>query len=146
MPLDYVGASSPPSHGLRDNGPIELIGSEPDCTSPLARAALAAADVVFCDENADRDILRLVAPGALVELVSGDGGRDPTRALSISRARKLAGDGWRVVWITSAQSVGSAADLGDVGHPIAGADDISVAAAEAYQPHAFATALNGLAG
>jgi hypothetical protein len=115
-------------------GPIFVRMTNSEEISPTARVALAAADVVFCDDDADRGVVALTSPGALVEFVAVNGAGAWSRPLSIARARRLACDGWRVVWITSVN-----VDL----PPDCEQADCAV---EAGAPYALATAFNGLAG
>ena len=143
MPLDFL-AYSRTSRASGEIGPALPPGSDPGDRSADAQAALARADAIFCEESAGPDILSLAAPGALVELVAADRNHAVVRALFIARARKLAGDGWRVVWVAPNDTAGLAADLGHVGAAGGGADDGAPTAART--PHVFATALNGLAG
>jgi hypothetical protein len=98
--------------------------------SPNRRGTLARADVVFCDEDAERSILEHTGPGTLVEFVAVNGGREWSRPVSLSRARRLAAmfggccpkfnwdtTGWRVVWVASA-NIDMLADFDQVGHLI----------------------------
>jgi hypothetical protein len=115
-------------------GPIFVRMANSEEISPTGRAALAAADVVFCDDDVDPGVVALTRPCALVEFVSVNGAGAWSRPLSIARARRLARDGWRVVWIASA-NVDLPSDC-----------EQTDCAVEAGAPHALATAFNGLAG
>jgi hypothetical protein len=142
MPLDFLAYSDPLGQIAR--GLPLLIGSDPSATSPSPEAALAWADVIFCEEHPSSDILSLAAPGALVELVPAGGDHTALRALSISRARTLAHDGWRVVWVAPRGSADLAADFGYIAVGHGAIDDGGTTAART--PHVLATAFNGLAG
>jgi uroporphyrin-III C-methyltransferase len=152
-----MGSSPRAAAGPRtDAGSVFLIGSDPERPGELAwpaLAALAAADAVLHDGEVDRDTLALVPRRVLVEPVPGD----------IARVGKLAGEGWRVVWLVNgdpARSPRRRADaerLRDAGiatHTIAGflhCDEEAVFGAAirpagAVAPQPLATALNGLAG
>jgi uroporphyrin-III C-methyltransferase len=139
-----------------DAGSVFLIGSDPERPGALswpALAALAAADVVLHDGAADPATLALVPRRVLVEAAAGD----------IGRVSKLAGEGWRVVWLVSGDPANSPArrvaaerlrEAGIATHTIAGflhCEERAVFAAAAatagpVAPQPLATALNGLAG
>ena len=99
--------------------------------------ALMTADVVFAEERVEAAILALSPRSALVEPVAGENGPSPARERAVARARRLADDGWRVVWLAAAGSR-------DIGNDFGGVDTADLAATCA--PHQLATALNGLAG
>ncbi len=134
------------SPSLPPGGPglVFLIGSDPDRPGELtwpALAALAAADAVLHDGDVDPLTLALAPRGCLVEPAPGD----------IARARKLAQEGWRVVWLVAGDPARSpekfAAASGIAVRTIAGiagGEPATLAACPAPQP--FATPLNGLAG
>jgi hypothetical protein len=85
-------------------GCIFLIRSDPARAHLLgrpARAALAAADSVLHDDDIDPRILALVPHSAFVEPVASDSDCTPAKSPAIARARKLAFEGWRVVWLVS---------------------------------------------
>ncbi len=148
--------SPPDLPGRRaDAGLVFLIGSNPDRPGELswpARAALSAADAVVHDGKVAPDILALVPRHCFVEADPGD----------VARVRKLAGEGWRVVWLVvgdpsiSLATLADAERLADAGiavGTIAGLlgggrdNERAVASLDAsLAPQAFATALNGLAG
>ena len=137
-------------------GPVLLVGSDPGRPGELswpALAALAAADVVLHDGAVDPGTLALVPGRALVEPAPGD----------LSRVGKLAGEGWRVVWLVSGDPASLPARRADAErlkargiatHTIAGFPDCdgetlftaATAAAGIAAPQPYATALNGLAG
>ena len=150
--LSALSASSPVSPGTAC-GCIFLIRSDPGHAHLLARsarAALAAADSVLHDDDVDPRILALVPHGAFVEPVARDSDCARAKSPAIARARKLASEGWRVVWLVS----------DDDRHPpaaLAGGGTIHVCTdvcAHVPQPDAvagrgpqpLATAFNGLAG
>lgn len=98
-----LSASSPVPPGTAC-GCIFLIRSDPAHAHLLgrpARAALAAADSVLHDNDVDPRILALVPHGAFVEPVASDSDCTPAKSPAIARARKLASEGWRVVWLVS---------------------------------------------
>jgi len=135
-----------------DAGLVFLIGFNRDRPGELswpALAALAAADAVVHDGDVDPDILALVPRRCFVEAVPGD----------IARVRKLANEGWRVVWLVvddpanSPAKVADAERLAEAGiaiHTIASlwsaGPDTPGPIGNALGPQSFATALNGLAG
>jgi uroporphyrin-III C-methyltransferase len=152
-----MGSSPSTPNGVRTEvGSVFLIGSDPERPGALswpALAALAAADAVLHDGAVGPDTLALVPRRVLVEPVPGD----------IARVGKLAGEGWRVVWLVSGNPASSPKrraeverlrEAGIATHTIAGflncdEDGVSgaaVAAAGAVAPQPLATALNGLAG
>ena len=101
--LSALSASSPVSPGTACSC-IFLIRSDPAHAHLLgrpARAALAAADSVLHDDDVDPRILALVPHGAFVEPVASDSDCAPAKSPAIARARKLASEGWRVVWLVS---------------------------------------------
>ena len=132
-----IPSSGRPNPTLGEWPPIRLVASGVGDIGPSEREVLATADVIFCDADADIASLRLTAPRALVEQVRGNA--------SMARARDLASDGWRVVWLTSADRAGSLAYSGELGRT---RDDAGpqLTAARSYEPHQLATAFNGLAG
>ncbi len=121
-----------------------LLAPDVSGISPNERDILASADVIFCEQSADAGSLACAAPRAFIEQVRGS---DPAQlpAVSIDRARRLADDGWRVVWLASADRAGSLAHL-QPANPGAAGGGSDPAAARAYEPHRLATAFNGLAG
>jgi uroporphyrin-III C-methyltransferase len=145
-----------PASRRPDAGSVFLIGSDPQRPGELswpALAALAAADAVLHDGAVDPGTLALVPRRVLVEPVPGD----------IARVGKLAGEGWRVVWLVSGDPARSPAhradaerlrEAGIATHTIAGflyCDEVAVLGAAlppagAVAPQPLATALNGLAG
>lgn len=127
-----------------ERGPTLLVASDVGGIAPSERDFLAAADVIFCEQVADIGSLMLAAPRALIEPVRG-GERAPSRAVSINRACHLADDGWRVVWLTSADRTGSLPNCAQV-TPVHDDSGTNLAAARPYEPHPLATAFNGLAG
>jgi siroheme synthase len=150
--LSALSALSPVSPGTAC-GCIFLIRSDPAHAHLLAqpaRAALAAADSVLHDDDVDPRILALVPHGAFVEPVASDSDCTPAKSPAIARARKLASEGWRVVWLVS----------DDDGHPSAAlavggtvhvctdvcAHESQAAAVNGRGPKPLATAFNGLAG
>jgi hypothetical protein len=128
---------------------VSVIGSDARCSGEMPRAqrsVLAAADVVLHEGNVDPAILKLVRQGAFVEPVSVSGHPTLTRAFAIARARKLAGEGWRVVWLVAGDADHLAPDFAEAGLVAGdhGAADAVVVSGRA--PRLLATALNGLAG
>jgi hypothetical protein len=124
--------------------------ADPSALPLSTRTALAAADAVLYDGDADPRVLALARCDAFVEPVSRGDGR-MAAGVAITRMRKLVSEGWRVVWLASSDTVLSpAAILGDSGAvhicgeicPHAqGAGPVP-----AHAPHNLATAFNGLAG
>jgi siroheme synthase len=137
-------------------GSVFLIGLDPKRPGELswpALAALAAADAVLHDGAVDPGTLNFVPRHVLVERLPGD----------IARIGKLAGEGWRVVWLVSGDPASSSMyrsgaerlrKAGIATHTIAGflsCDDDAVfgaalPSAGAVAPQPLATAFNGLAG
>jgi hypothetical protein len=145
MSSGYVASCGPPGLEIRECGRILLIGSDAGAMSPSAQAALAAADVVYCEQDVDPDILAGTAPRAFVEWVPADGDRAVARAVSVSRACKLASDGWRVVWVIPGDRAHSLPDFA-AANPEIDAGNVEAHVAATGEPHLLATALNGLAG
>jgi hypothetical protein len=150
--LSALSALSPVSPGTAC-GCIFLSRSDPAHAHLLARsarAALAAADSVLHDDDVDPEILALVRHGAFVEPVAAGNDRAPARSPAIARARKLAFEGWRVVWLVSDDDRHPPAALA-AGGTIHVCTDVCVhepqaAAVNGHGPHPLATAFNGLAG
>jgi hypothetical protein len=112
------------------------------CSSQVSaeqRAALAAADVVCVETGVGADIVAVAPRGALVESVPSLGSLNSTHQRALARARQLAADGWRVVWL-------SRSEVDPVGAAFVSGDTAAAALAAAPAPPALATALNGLAG
>jgi hypothetical protein len=103
------------------------------------RAALAAADVIFAETGVETGIVAAAPRGAHVERVPTEGSLGAVHRHALVRARRLAADGWRVVWL-------SRDTVDPVGAEFASGDAAAAALAAAPAPHALATALNGLAG
>jgi siroheme synthase len=147
-----LSALSPVSPGTAC-GCIFLIRSDPAHAHLLgrpARAALAAADSVLHDDDVDPRILALVPHGAFVEPVASDSDCTPAKSPAIARARKLASEGWRVVWLVSDDDRHPPVALA-AGSTIHVCTDVCVhepqaAAVNAHGPKPLATAFNGLAG
>ena len=134
-------------------GCIFLIRSDPAHAHLLAqpaRAALAAADSILHDDDVDPRILALVPHGAFVEPVASDTDCTPAKSPAIARARKLASEGWRVVWLVSDDDRYPPAAFAG-GGTIHVCTDVCVhepqaAAVNGRGPKPLATAFNGLAG
>jgi uroporphyrin-III C-methyltransferase len=142
-----------------DAGLVFVIGSDPDRPGELswpALAALAAADAVVHDGGVDPDTLALIPHRCFVEAVPGN------EALpgNIARVRKLAGEGWRVVWLVVGDPANSPDKRADAERLAAagitirtiaslsggGSDGVDRIGCNTLAPQSFATALNGLAG
>lgn len=139
-----------------DAGLVFLIGSSPDRPGELswpALAALGAADAVVHDQDVDPRTLALVPRRCFVEAVPRD----------FARVRKLASEGWRVVWLIVGDPPTSLVELADAersaqapGIAIRTMASLSSAVPDssgsifsrgnAPAPQPLATALNGLAG
>jgi hypothetical protein len=128
---------------------IVVIGSGPchsgEMTSPL-RSALAAADVVLLEEGVEPSALNLVAQAAFVERVETYGDPIIGRASGIARARKLASEGWRVVWLAAGNAEQLADELADAGLATGGCCAADAVVTVEREPRLLATPLNGLAG
>ena len=137
MGSTQISSSGSPNPTPGEWPPIRLVALDVGGIGTSQREVLATADVIFCDADADIASLRLTAPRALIEPVRGNA--------SMARARGLAFDGWRVVWLTSADRAGSLVPSGEPGRT---RDDagVQLTAARSYEPHQLATAFNGLAG
>jgi hypothetical protein len=125
---------------------------DPSALPSSARTALAAADAVLYDRGVDSRILALARQNAFLEPVAGS---DDLAAatIAIARVRKLASEGWRVVWLVRA-------DLDQLSAAIDGASgcadlhictDLCTHAEQALfalarGPQTLASAFNGLAG
>jgi hypothetical protein len=136
-------------------GSVFLIEAHPECPGELpwpALAALAAAETVVHDDDVDPETLALVPQRCFVEPAPGD----------VARVRKLAGEGWRVVWLVVGDPVlspdkrAAAERLADAGitvrmiaslsGPGLGVSRRTNGCGSAPAPQSFGTALNGLAG
>ncbi len=146
MPLDTVGFLSQSRSGRARPGVLAVALAPPRETVPAALAALAAADVVFHEDGAGSAILAHVTRGALVEPVPADGHDAQARSAALARAGRLAGDGWRVVWLVAGDAENTALEFADSGPAVEERDTAAGCAASARAPHLLATALNGLAG
>jgi hypothetical protein len=150
MPADPTPASLRTNgHALSGPAPVVVIGSERSCFGEMPepeRSALAAADVVLHEPDVAPSILSLVKRGAFVEPVAANGHPLLTRASGIARARKLASEGWRVVWLVAGDTEPLSADFAEAGLVVAGCAAADAFVASGRGPHLFATALNGLAG
>ena len=144
MPSHDIASSSPPIDVASAGRPTLISVRGPGDISPKARAVVAGADIIFCEEEAYGGIIALVSSGALVETVSVTADRTWSRAFSVARARKLAADGWRVVWVAAVE----ADDLPEFecADGIGGAGVADPAAPAGCAPHPLATPFNGLAG
>jgi hypothetical protein len=136
MPLDALAA------------PLAADPCFPGETARPAIRAITAAEVVFHEDEVDAEILAHVPRSVLVEPIAADA---VAKDLGIDRARKLAAEGWRVVWLVAGDPAPPAADFAEAGIVESGAEFSARATrifvvAGAYQPHLLATALNGLAG
>jgi uroporphyrin-III C-methyltransferase len=132
-------------------GSVFLIGSDPEWPGRLcwpALAALGAADAVVHDGTVDPAILALVPQRVSVERA----------AAAIERVGKLAGEGWRVVWLVNGDPARSrkrraeALRLREAGVAmqtitglLPGGEAVAVVP-ETLTPQLLATPLNGLAG
>jgi uroporphyrinogen III methyltransferase / synthase len=140
---------SPAPPFARLAGPVVFIGCDPAETGTLAwpaRAALDAADVVLYDPDAPASVLDLVPKRCFAEPA---GGPDAV----VSRAARLAGDGWRVVRLVAGDPTLAEAAFDEAERLLAagietrtlsgsgGAD-----AGEFSESRRLSTALNGLAG
>ncbi len=150
MPLDSTSAFlEDGGYALSTLAPIVVIVSDPSRPgemTPPQRSALAAADVVLLEEDVDPPPLNFVARGAFVEPVEANRSPMPARASGIARARKLASEGWRVVWLAAGNAERLAVDLADAGLVIEGRCAADAFAAAGRPPHLLATPLNGRAG
>lgn len=123
---------------------INACGFSPAGMSQAATDALAAADLVLHEDGIDASIAALVPSGALLEPVSARGSA-VTKSLALARARRLASEGWRVVWLSSGDVEGLAADFAKAGLALNN-DTRAASFANAAPPHRLATGFNGLAG
>jgi hypothetical protein len=149
MPAEAAPTSLGKHPALTETVPVLVIGSDPFCPGEMPaphRSALAAADVVLHEENVDPVILKLVGRGAFVEPVSANGHPTFARASAIGRARKLAGEGWRVVWLVAGDTNHLALDFAEAGLVAGDCTAADAFVASGREPHMLATALNGLAG
>jgi len=144
MPYDHTASSRPPSPGGGGAVPRLVIGSNARDLSPGARALIAAADIVFCEADADSGATALIAPGTFIERVPAERDRAVSQSRAISRACKLAADGWRVVWVAAVDPAASFADCDQTG--CNGAEYADIGTRAANEPQQWATAFNGLAG
>jgi len=150
--LSALSVSSPVLPGTAC-GCIFLIRSDAACADllgPPARAALAAADAVLHDHDVDPRIRALIPRRAFVEPAASDSDDGPAKSPAIARARKLASEGWRVVWLVSDDGQHPPAALAGGGtiHVCTDgcAHETQAAIVDGRGPQPLATALNGLAG
>jgi hypothetical protein len=135
-------------------GCIFLIRSDPAHAHLLgrpARAALAAADSVLHDDDVDPRILAFVPHGVFVEPVATGSDCAPAKSPATARARKLAFEGWRVVWLVSGDDrhcpPALAAACGAIHFCTdGGSHEPQPATVDGHGPQPLATAFNGLAG
>lgn len=146
MPLDTVGFLPQSRLGSARPRVLAVALAAPRETAPAALAALAAADVVFHEDGTGDAILAHVPRGALVEPVPADGHDASARSAALARAGRLAGDGWRVVWLVAGTAENSALEFADAGPAVEERETAAGFAASMRTPHLLATALNGLAG
>lgn len=142
----YQGTNGPESSAPI---PVVVIESASSCSGEIPapqRSVLAAADVVLHEEDVDPAVLAFVARGAFVEPVATNGHAMLARASAIARARKLASEGWRVVWLAAGDADHLALDFAKAG--LASGDGAAAGAfvASGREPHLLGTPLNGLAG
>lgn len=150
-----------PAAGSRSTaGSVFLIGADPARPGQLpwpAAAALAAADAVLHDDGIDPTILALIPHRCFVEPVPAENARGSAENAAIGRARKLAGEGWRVVWLVAGDPERAPAEFAKAAGLAATGITIRTCAlltergpeaayAEMCGPQHLATALNGLAG
>lgn len=139
MPFDTVATVFPPSRSV---GGSAACGTDGVQTELRGVALITLADVVFHDAEIDGEVLAGVPATVLIEPVTS------TEQSGITRARTLAADGWRVVWLSASDP-----PLPSDGFSEAGFLDQSAshrtkvfAVSGACKPHPLATGLNGLAG
>jgi len=140
-----------PSAGCGGVFMIHSNGADAQALTRPARAALAAADAVLHDDDAAAEVLALVPQGAFVESVASNNDYAATISPAFARACKLASEGWRVVWLTTAYSPHSPAALAAAGGPVHVCTDVcahesQVSLVDVRGPQPLATAFNGLAG
>lgn len=155
MPLDTVTGVSLPSRSAGGRSRMFLVEAAPPCFGEIA-PALAAADVVFHQDDIDALLLANIPRSAWVERLPVNGADGSTQSSALKRAHRLAADGWRVVWLAAAPANDRAADVGEAASAIAGATGSAASpafptietftAAAGFEPRLLATALNGLAG
>jgi hypothetical protein len=156
MPADYaatsLGATYLAKNGraLSERAPVVVIGADLCCAGEMPsaqRSALAAADVVLLEGDVEPTILGIVPPSTFVEPVAPPSGHPAlTRVSGIARARKLASEGWRVVWLVAGDAEGLARNFPDAGILVGDRGATDAVAAAGREPHLLATSLNGLAG
>ena len=136
--------------GVRlDPGLVLYVGFDAEAPGELAwpaLAALEAADAVLYDGGAEPPTLELIPRRCFVEAVSPAAGEDA----AVARAKKLAGEGWRVVRLVAGDpataAAGELARLAALGVRVRTLAGTGVAPLSKPLPQAFSTALNGLAG
>lgn len=151
MPLDTVTGVSSPSRSVGGRSRIFLVDAAPPCFGEIA-PALAAADVVFHQDDIDALLLANIPRSAWVERLPVNGADGSTQSSALKRAHRLAADGWRVVWLAAAPANDRAADIAEAASATASAASPTFptietfTAAAGFEPRLLATALNGLAG
>ena len=143
----------PPAPPAGGSGCIFLIGGSAASAGALAApacAALAAADAVLHDDDVDPGVLALVPRGTFVEPIKSNNGRPPAKSTALARARKLASEGWRVVWLVSGDTERIPGQFAAADRTIHICTDRCAheahAAADGLGPQPLATAFSGLAG
>jgi hypothetical protein len=143
MPLDTVAGFSSPSCSAADRAPMRPAAAI--LRGNMAPAPLAAADVVFYESDIDPAVLVSVPRNAWVERVPAANEDAAAQSAAIVRARRLAADGWRVVWLAASDTTDPALDFAGAG-PAADEHRMTVGVTAMFDPRLLATALNGLAG
>lgn len=131
-----------------DPGLVLYVGFDAERPGELswpALAALEAADAVLYDAAAEPSTLGLIPPRCFAE--------EAASATVLSRAKKLAGEGWKVVRLVAgdpaSQAAGEAGRLAALGirvRALSSAEGAGSGRLPKPLPQAFSTALNGLAG
>lgn len=141
-----VAASAKPPHGAQACGLVLFLGTGGEEAAWPACAALGAADAVLHDGAVAEPSLAAVPQRIFVEAVAAGEG--------VSRAKKLAAEGWHVVRLVAGDPTGSPALLREAEELAAAGIAIRFFAGPRAPktplavptPQPFATALNGLAG
>jgi hypothetical protein len=150
MPLDSAVHGLSPSRATGGRSPVLVVAASL-CPGKIA-PAIAAADVVFCEDGVDGTILTNAPRSTWIERLPVNGAGLSAQASAIARAHKLAADGWRVVLLVADAPNHRTVDLAEAdtgagcGQTPASATLEAFTPTRDFEPRLLATPFNGLAG
>lgn len=150
MPLDSAVPGLSPSRATGERPPVLVVAASL-CPGKIA-PAIAAADIVFCEDGVDGTILKNAPRSTWIERLPVNGAGLSAQTPAVARAHKLAADGWRVVLLVADAPNHRTADLAEAdtaarcGETPASPTSEIFAPAGDFEPRLLATSLNGLAG